>query len=60
MALARHCADYYKKGFRHRCYNQNIWHHLLTAKATGPIRGCYFDGTGYIVVQKPNMELKAT
>ena len=30
MALAQHCADYYKKGFRDRRSIQELWRHLLT------------------------------
>ena len=30
MASARHCADYYKKGFRDRRFIQELWRHLPT------------------------------
>ena len=30
MASARHCADYYKKGFCDRRFVQKLWRHLLT------------------------------
>ena len=36
MASARHCADYYKKGFRDRHFIQKLWRHLLTR---GVLRG---------------------
>ena len=30
MASVRHCADYYKKGFRDRRFIHKLWRHLLT------------------------------
>ena len=35
MASVRHCADYYKKGFRDRCFIQKLWCHLLTRGVLG-------------------------
>ena len=36
MASTRHCADYYKKGFRDRRFIQKLWCHLPTL---GVLRG---------------------